>query len=290
MAPLIPDRVPAHFAQGTTVKFTRSLPDYAPSEGWAYTLYLNGLTQKLTQAAAQFDPATFLIELDASANTIVPGPYRYAERLTNPGTTLVLTSVTSDGKGNAIYSFSSYTNLAPYVGMPVTVTGFTNAGNNVSNAALSAFSGGPQGGTFTVANAGVVNETHAAAGQGAPQTFDITGDELVIIVEPSVASSAAGAFQSFEEKTLAAIEAAIVARTTGTGVSPDIESYHIAGRAVMKMSLTDLYRIRGTLRAVVWRMQHPGKLSMPRKVTFPSESEATNLPPTWQDVTGLDYE
>lgn len=291
MAPLIPDRVPAHFAQGTTVKFTRSLPDYAPSEGWTYTIYLNGLTVKLNQAASQFDPATFLVEIDSAAtSTLAPGPYRYAERLTNPGTAFVLTGVASDGKGNAVYSFSSYTNLAPYIGMPVTVVGFTNGGNNVSNAAISAFSGGPQGGTFTVADAGAVNETHAATGQGAAQTYDITGDELVIIVEPSVAASAAGSFQTFEEKTLAAIEALIVARTTGANYSADIEQYHIAGRAVTKMSMTELYRLRGTLRGVVWRQQHAGKLSKPRKVAFPSESEATNLPPTWQDVTGLDYE
>jgi hypothetical protein len=197
-----------------------------------------------------------------------------------------------DGQGNAIYLFSSYSGPAPYVGMPATVSGFTNSGNNLANpAAIAAisFEGGASG-TFTIANSGAVIETHAAAAAGPALTYDITGDELVIIVEPSVATSAAGAFQTFEEKTLAAIEAAIVARTTGSGYSPDIEAYHIAGRAVTKMSLTELYRVRGTLASVVWRQQHPGKLSKPRKVVFSAESEITDLPPTWQDVTGLDYE
>lgn len=288
MPPLIPDSVPKHFAQGETVKFTRSLPDFAPSDGWAYALYMNGLTQKFTAAASTFDPATFLVEIDAASNTLAAGPYRYAEELTNPGTAFVLTGVTSDGEGNAIYAFSSYSGPAPYIGMPVAVSGFTNSGNNASGAVTAMeFSG--EGGTFTIANAGVVNETHAAAGAGPALTYDITGDELVIIVEPSVKTSAAGTFQTFEEKTLAALEALIVARTTGTTYSADIEAYHIAGRAVTKMSLTELYKLRGTLRAVVWQQQHPGKLSKSWHVTFPAEAEETNLPPTWQDVTGLDY-
>lgn len=289
MPPIIPDSVPRHFAQGTTVKFTRSLPDFAPSDGWGYTIYLNGLTQKFNQAAAAHDPATFLIEIDAANNTLTPGPYRYAERLTNAGVRFVLTSVTSDGEGNAIYAFSSYSGPAPDIGSPVTITGFTNGGNNVSNVNISAFSGGPQGGTFTLPNSGVVNETHAAAAAGPALTYDITGDELVINVEPSAASSPAGTFQTFEEKTLAAIEAVITARVNGGSPSADIEAYHIAGRAVTKMSMTELLRLRGTYRSVVWRQQHPGKLSKPRKVEFNQESEETNLPPTWQDVTGLDY-
>lgn len=289
MPPLVPDNVPTHFAQGTTVKFTRNIPDFPPSNGWTYTIYLNGLTAKYSKAAAVQDPATFLIEISPTDSaTLAPGPYRYAERLTNPGTAFVLTGVTIDGAGNATYSFSSYSNLDPFVGMLVTIAGFTNAGNNVATAMnIAALTGGPGGGTFTIPNAGAVNEAHPATAQGAQEIYDITGDELVLTVEPSAASSAAGAFQSFEEKQLAWIEAAITARSAGTS-SPDIEAYHIAGRSVSKMSLADLYKLRGTLRAVVWRMQHPGKLSVPRRVRFNVEEEYTTLPPTWQDVTGLD--
>jgi len=213
--PIIPDYVPRHFAQGTTVKFTRSLPEFSPSGGWGYTLYLNGLAQKLNKAATEQDPATFLIELTPTdTGGLAPGPYRYAERLVNDG------SVDSSLAG---------------------------------------------------------------------ETYDITGDELVIIVEPSAASSAAGAFQTFEEKTLAAIEAVIANRVSGAIVPGDIEAYHIAGRAVTKIPLRELLALRGMYSAVVWRQQHPGKLSKPWKVDFSTEDERTNLPPTWQDVTGLDY-
>lgn len=289
MAPLIPDDVPRHFAQGTTLRYTRSLPEFAPSEGWSYTIYFNGLTQKASQAGATFDPATFLVEMDAAATALLPpGPYRYAERLVNPGTAFVLTSVVSDGQGNAVYSFSSYKNIAPYPGMPVTVAGFTNSGNNLS-AVISAFTGGPEGGTFTVANAGAVNETHAATAQGAAEVYDITGDELVVNVEPSAKDSPAGAFQTFEEKQLAAIEAVIAARNSGTAPSADIQHYEVAGRAVTKMSLTELLRLRGMYRAVVWRQQHPGKLGRPFKVHFTPGQEGTEIPPTWVDVTGADF-
>lgn len=247
---------------------------------------MNGLTQKLSAAAAAMDPATFLIEIDPATNTLTPGPYRYAERLTNAGTRLVLTGVVVDGE-NAVYSYGSFSGPPPYVGMPVTITGFSNGGNNVTSA-IAALTGDSSG-TFTIPNATAVDETAAAAAAGPEEIYDITGDELVIIVEPSAASSPAGTFQTFEEKTLAAIEAVIAARTAGTAPSADIEAYHIAGRAVTKMSLTELIRLRGTYRSVVWRQQHPGQLSKPRKVHFNQESEETNLPPTWQDVTGLDY-
>lgn len=291
MPPLIPDSVPTHFAQGTTVKFTRSLPDFAPSDGWAYALYMNGVAQKQTIAGAMFDTATFLVEIDPAISSILaPGPYRYAERLTNQGTAFVLTGVAIDGAGNAIYSFSSWSQFPPYIGMPVKIAGFANGGNNVATpAAIAALSFAGTSGTFTIANASAVNETHAATAQGSQQVYDITGDELVINVEPSAASSPAGIFQTMEEKTLAAIEAVIAARLNGGSYAADIEAYHVAGRAVTKMALPELLRIRGMYKAVVWRQQHPGKLSIPRKVHFEAESEITSLPPTWQDVTGLDY-
>jgi hypothetical protein len=252
---------------------------------------MNGLTQKLTAPGATFDSATFLLEIDPATNNLAAGPYRYAERLTNPGTQFVLTGVVVGGSGQAVYSFSSYSGPAPYIGEPVSTSGFTNSGNNIAmpTPILSLEMTGPNSGTFTIANASAVNETHAGAAAGPQETYDITGDELVIIVEPSVATSAAGTFQTFEEKTLAAVESVITARTGGGSYSADIEAYHIAGRAVTKMSLTELYRLRAMLRAVVWRQQHPGKFGKPYKVDFRQESEITNLPPTWQDVTGYDY-
>ncbi len=146
--PSSPDYVPRHFAQGTTVKFTRSLPDFPPSDGWSYTLYLNGLTQKFNKAAAAQDPSTFLVELlPTDTAGLAPGPYRYAERLSNPGTDFVLTEVSVSG-ANGVYSYSSFTGPAPYVGMAVSITGFANGGNNAVPGVISALTGDASGGTF----------------------------------------------------------------------------------------------------------------------------------------------
>jgi hypothetical protein len=115
-----------------------------------------------------------------------------------------------------------------------------------------------------------------------PQTFDVRGDELVINVEPDAASSPAGTYQTFEEKTLAVIEAAIAGNLTG-----GIQSYQIAGRAVSKYNLVELTQLRGRFRAAVWRQQNPGHLGVPYEVWFDAREE-TRFPPTWVDVTGLD--
>lgn len=202
MPPIIPDSVPLHFPAGTTVKFTRSLDDFAPSDNWGYTIYLNGLTAKFNKAASVQDPATFLIEfVPADTASLPPGPYRFAERLVN------------------------------------SVTG---------------------------------------------ETYDLNGDELVINIEPNAASSAAGAFQTFEERTLAVIESAIAGNISG-----GIQSYQIAGRAVSKYNMLELMKLRGMFRAAVWRQQNPGRLGVPYKVDFTTEQE-TEFPPTWVDVTGVD--
>jgi hypothetical protein len=202
MPPIIPDVVPDHFPAGTTVKFTRSLDDFSPSDGWAYTIYLNGLTQKFNKAATVTDNIFQIVFLPSDTASLNPGPFRYAERLTNSGT---------------------------------------------------------------------------------GEVFDITGDELVINVEPNVASSAAGTFNTWEERTLMVVEAAIQGRLTS-----DIQAYQIAGRSVSKIPIQELRIIRGELRSAIWRQNNPGQLSVPSRVSFNIEPESPDFPPTWQDVTGLD--
>jgi hypothetical protein len=282
VAPVVDNVVPKNFPAGTTVRYTRTLDEFQPSDGWAYTIYLNGLTQKFNKAALVVD-GIFQIQFDPSdTSSLAPGPYRYAERLTNPGTAFVLTGVTVDGEGNAIYAFSSFSNLPPFDGMKVTITGFSNSGNNVVAAISSLSLDGEGAGSFVVANGAAVPETHAASGAGAAETFDITGDELVMNIEPNVSIAAAGAFNSWEERTLAVIEAALSGRLTA-----DIQSYQIAGRAVTKIPVGELLQIRGTLQAKIWRQTHPGQLGVPYKVEFPVEGDGHEYPPTWQDVTGL---
>jgi hypothetical protein len=199
--PIIPDVVPDHFPAGTTVKYTRSFGDFQPSDGWAYAIYLNGLTQKFSKAATILDNI-FQIQFDPSDTaSLNPGPFRYAERLTN--------SVSGD-------------------------------------------------------------------------VYDITGDELVINIEPNVATAAAGAFNTWEERTLVIVEAAIAGRLTS-----DIQAYQIAGRSVSKIPIAELRTIRGELKAALWRQNNPGQLGIPYRAQFDTEPESPDYPPTWQDVTGL---
>jgi hypothetical protein len=193
--------VPDHFPAGTTVIFTRSLSDFLPSDGWSYQIFLNGLTQKFNKNATVVD-GVFQIEfIPSDTASLNPGPFRYAERLTNSGT---------------------------------------------------------------------------------GQVFDLTGDELVINVEPNVASAAAGAFNTWEERTLVVVEAAIAGRLTS-----DIQAYQIAGRSVSKIPIQQLRTIRGELRAAIWRQNNPGQLGVPYRVQFPLEPEQEELPATWVDVTGF---
>jgi hypothetical protein len=202
MPPVIPDAVPDHFPAGTTVKFTRSFDNYLPSDGWAYTIYLNGLTQKFNKAATVQDDS-FLIEfVPADTAALNPGPFRFAERLSNSGT---------------------------------------------------------------------------------GEVYDFSGDELVINVEPNVASAAAGVFNTWEERTLLVIEAALAGRLTS-----DIQAYQIAGRSVSKIPIKELRTIRGELKAAIWQQNHPGELGIPYRVEFDLESDAGEFPPTWADVTGFE--
>lgn len=202
MPPIIPDVVPDHFPAGTTVKFTRPLDDFLPSDGWAYSIYLNGLTQKFNKAATVLANIFQIEFLPADTASLNPGPFRYAERLTNSGT---------------------------------------------------------------------------------GEVYDLTGDELVINVEPNAGSSAAGAFNTWEEKTLAIVEAALAGRLTS-----DIQAYQIAGRSVSKIPVMQLREIRGQLRAALWSQNHPGRLGVPYRVGFDPESEDPDYPPTWTDITGLE--
>jgi hypothetical protein len=207
MGLIIPDVVPDHFPAGTTVKFTRSLDDFPPSEGWGYTIYLNGLTQKFNKAATVVNGIFQIKFIPADTASLNPGPFRYAERLVNDGSV---------------------------------------------DASLSG------------------------------DTYDITGDELVIVIEPNVASATAGVFNTWEERSLAVVEAAISGRLTS-----DIQAYQIAGRSVSKIPIAELRTIRGELRAAIWRQNNPGQLGVPHRVAFALEEESPDYPPTWQDIAGL---
>lgn len=283
MAPLIPNAVPRHFPAGTTVQFSRAFDQYPSAEGWSYTLYLNGVSQKFNKTATVQEDGSFLVTLlPADTAALNAGAYRYAERLSNPGTKFNLVSVAADG-ANAVYSFASQSGPAPYIGMPVVISGFSNSGNNVTSSIVAMTGSAALGGTITVGNGAAVNETASALAAGPAEAYDLRGDELVLTIEPNVASSAAGVFVSFEEQMLAAIESLLLGR-----VPADIQSYQVAGRALNKIPVEELAQLRGKYASMVWRKQHPGKLGINYKAEFPMPADNSKFPPTWVDVTGFE--
>lgn len=78
----------------------------------------------------------------------------------------------------------------------------------------------------------------------------------VVTVTPNLATATPGSLQSWEEKELAAVEAAIAAILAG-----GIAAYQIAGRAVTKVDLPTLQKLRASLRTEIARQrgQAPGR-------------------------------
>lgn len=93
--------------------------------------------------------------------------------------------------------------------------------------------------------------------------YPVSDDVLVIQADPRVAADQQ--YQTFAEKMLALIEAELLARTTGTGSSH--ESYQIEGRAITKISLTDLTGLRGKYAALV-KQERTGTLGRQVKTAF----------------------
>lgn len=110
-----------------------------------------------------------------------------------------------------------------------------------------------------------------------------SGAALELQVEANIATAAPGFFLSHPERALAIVEAQIEAR-----LALDVSSYTIAMRTVAKEQLDALRKAAGMYRSAVYRLKNPGKLGPPAVVAFTTESDATNFPPTWVDVTGID--
>jgi len=85
----------------------------------------------------------------------------------------------------------------------------------------------------------------------------------VITLKPNLATAAAGSQRTHAEKTLAVIKAALEGRLTS-----DIESYQIVGRAVNKIPIEQLVKLRGVYESMVYRERHPDLLLTPIEVVF----------------------
>jgi hypothetical protein len=78
--------------------------------------------------------------------------------------------------------------------------------------------------------------------------------EGTTVVELNYITAAAGATQTFEEKTLAVIEAALSGRLTS-----DTQSYQIGGRQVIKIPVEELIKLRNQFAYAV-RYQRTGEM------------------------------
>lgn len=119
---------------------------------------------------------------------------------------------------------------------------------------------------FTLA-ADATKELHAGNHQWR-EIVEKAGEKFIaasgnVRVEPNIEAATAGTMASWEEATLAVVEAALAGRLT-----TDMESYQIAGRAIVRIPASELMKIRRDLRAVVDAQARPGKLGPTVVVQF----------------------
>jgi hypothetical protein len=84
-----------------------------------------------------------------------------------------------------------------------------------------------------------------------------------VLLTVNVTTAIAGDLVPFAEQALPIIEAAIKGRLT-----VDQQSFQIDGTAVMNIPILELKRLRGQLRAELWRKRNPGKVGQPVQLRF----------------------
>jgi hypothetical protein len=114
------------------------------------------------------------------------------------------------------------------------------------------------------------------ATDGSGEIFDIVNGR--IMVNPNMAGAVAGSLITYEEQTLAVIEAALKGRLTA-----DIEHYSIAGRSVSKIPVRELIELRGRYKYLCQKQRNPGSFSNSAEVKFPSIAYGPDpyLPHRW---------
>ncbi len=103
-------------------------------------------------------------------------------------------------------------------------------------------------------------------GSGTYSGREETVDRLVMSVRENPRSVADGVFQTHAERTLDVIEAALEGRLT-----TDLESYQIAGRAVNKIPIETLMKMRGRYAGLV-KQERTGHLTRRHLVRFPAHA------------------
>ena len=113
--------------------------------------------------------------------------------------------------------------------------------------------------TATLATAGVYRWTERV--NNATEKYDVASG--TVYVTQNIATAAAGDLQTFEEKALAIVEAALLAN-----VGSDIVTYQIHGRAVTRETRLEALAYRNKLRWDVARQRNKGKAGRTRRVSF----------------------
>lgn len=87
-------------------------------------------------------------------------------------------------------------------------------------------------------------------------------------VTPDTAAATGNALQSKEEQELVLVDLAIKARLGGDGGDAILKSYSLGGRAAELVPLSELYRHRNHLRAVIRSQRNPGQFFIPVRGAF----------------------
>lgn len=93
----------------------------------------------------------------------------------------------------------------------------------------------------------------------AGEVYDAASGQLT--VEVDLSNAGPGDAQTWAERTLALVEARIEDR-----LPKDMESYQIAGRSVVNIPASELFKLRAQLRAEVARERNPGGFG--QRITF----------------------
>ena len=99
----------------------------------------------------------------------------------------------------------------------------------------------------------------AGSGDYAGRYETVYGELCLVEQNPAAAATS---FQTHNERTLAVIEAALESRLTS-----DIENYQIAGRAVSKIPVADLVKLRAHYAAAV-KIERSGRLGRAHQIHF----------------------
>lgn len=139
---------------------------------------------------------------------------------------------------------------------------------------LASFAGTPTGASFAFTLDAATTATLAAGLYHWEERASKAGEEYIadsgeVEVLANIKAAEAGDFQDQDEKDLAAIEAVLHGRITA-----DVQSYQIHGRAVVKIPVLELEKLRAGIKARVESKRRGGKLGPTLRMSFTgAESE-----------------